>query len=159
MNALLWNVALMFVWALMTGSFTAGNFLVGFGVGMAILYTTNAVPGFPHYSRRSLNAVGLALFTLVELVKANFRVARDVLSRNERLEPGVIDVPLDAKTDVEVTLLAALITLTPGTTAVVVDDDEEVMWIHSTNVPGGDIERARRELKDGFERRILGVTR
>jgi multisubunit Na+/H+ antiporter MnhE subunit len=33
------------------------------------------------------------------------------------------------------------------------------MLVHSTNIPNGDIEQARRELKDGFERRLLEVMR
>jgi multicomponent Na+:H+ antiporter subunit E len=158
-NAVFWNMLLALAWTLMTGSLTAGNFAVGFVVGAIILFATQSVAGLPHYQQRVLRAVMLLGFTIVELVLANFRVARDVMRRQDQLQPGVIDLQLDAETDVELTLLAALVTLTPGSTAIEISGDRRVMYIHATNVRRGDIDAARREMKDGFERRLLEVTR
>jgi multicomponent Na+:H+ antiporter subunit E len=158
-NAVFWNLLLALAWMLMTGSFTAPNFAVGVGVGMLVLFATQPVAGLPGYGRRGFQIIVLAAFTTWELLLANFRVARDIMRPTDKMLPGVIDMPLDAESDVEITLLAALITLTPGTTAIDVSDDRSVMYVHSTNVPRGDIEAACRDLKEGFERRILEVTR
>lgn len=159
MNAVFWNLLLALAWMLMTGSFTAPNFAVGIVVGMLILFATQPVAGLPGYGRRGFRIIVLALFTTWELILANFRVARDVMRPTDQMLPGVIDMTLDAETDVEITLLAALITLTPGTTAIDISDDRRTMYVHSTNIPHGDLEAARRDLKEGFERRLLEVTR
>jgi multicomponent Na+:H+ antiporter subunit E len=74
------------------------------------------------------------------------------------MHPGVIAVPLDARTDAEITLLANLITLTPGTLSIDVSADRKVLYIHTMDL-GDDPVRFRREIKEGFERRLLEVMR
>ena len=71
--------------------------------------------------------------------------------------PGIIAVPLDAKTDVEITLLANLVSLTPGTISLDVSDDRSVLYVHAMFVE--DPQRLCQEIKSGFERRILDLLR
>ncbi len=87
-----------------------------------------------------------------ELVLANLKVARDVLMPVKRLRPAVVAVPLDLETDWQITLLAILITLTPGTLSLDVSTDRRVLFIHAMHVD--DPDALRREIKSGFERRI-----
>ncbi len=91
-------------------------------------------------------------FFLWELVLANLRVARDVLLPVGRLRPAIVAVPLDLKTDWQITLLAILITLTPGTLSLDVSTDRKVLFLHAMHVD--DPEALRREIKSGFERRV-----
>ncbi len=154
MNVAVWNVLLAVAWMLITGTFTVGNFVVGAVIGAAILIATQSVPGMSKMSRRMWRAFSLAGFTLVELIKANLRVARDLMRPQRQLKPGFIDLPLDLESDAQISLLATLITLTPGTTAIDVSEDRKVLYIHSISITDSDIEVARREIKEGFERRI-----
>jgi multicomponent Na+:H+ antiporter subunit E len=71
------------------------------------------------------------------------------------MRPGIIAIPLDARTDLEITLLANLITLTPGTLSLDVSADRRVLYIHVMYIDNDDIEAVRRNIKDGFERRVL----
>ncbi len=158
MSALLWNLVLGLAWTAITGSFTAPNFLLGVGVGFVALMITQRVPGFPRYSRRSWNVVALVLYALLEIFRANLRVSRDILA-GERMQPALVSVPIRSRTDTEVTLLAALVTLTPGTTAIDLSPDGEHMLVHFTNLPDGGVEEARDSVLSGFERRILQVLR
>ena len=73
--------------------------------------------------------------------------------------PGVIAVPLDAKTDAEITLLANLITLTPGSVSLDLSPDRSVLYVHVMYIDNGDVEEARRRIKDDLERRVLEVLR
>jgi multicomponent Na+:H+ antiporter subunit E len=75
------------------------------------------------------------------------------------MRPGVIAIPLNARTDVEITLLANLITLTPGTLSLDVSADRSVLYIHVMYIDNDDIDAVRRKIKEGFERRILEVLR
>ena len=79
-----------------------------------------------------------------------------MLSPHPKIRPGIIGVPLDAKTDGEITLLACLITLTPGTLSLDVSDDRKTLYVHSMYGPSRD------ETLDGLrdmERRLLRMTR
>ena len=69
----------------------------------------------------------------------------------------MVAIPLDAETDAEITLLANLITLTPGTLSLDVSDDRRVLYIHAMYVD--DVEELRRSIKDGFEKRVMELLR
>lgn len=73
--------------------------------------------------------------------------------------PGVIAIPLDARTDAEITMLANLITLTPGSVSLDLSDDKRVLFVHAMYIDGGDVEAYRRSVKEGLERRVLELLR
>ncbi len=73
--------------------------------------------------------------------------------------PGVIAIPLDAHTDAEITLLANLITLTPGSVSLDLSEDRRVLYVHAMYIDGGDVEAYRRAIKEGLERRVLELLR
>jgi multicomponent Na+:H+ antiporter subunit E len=73
--------------------------------------------------------------------------------------PGVIGIPLDARTDAEITLLANLITLTPGSVSLDLSEDRSVLYVHAMYIDGGDVEAYRRSVKEGLERRVLELLR
>jgi multicomponent Na+:H+ antiporter subunit E len=159
MNGLLWNILLALVWIGMTGEFTPVNFVVGFGLGMLILFFARRVIGTPYYLAKMVQVLELFVFVLWELILANLRVAYDVLTPGYRMRPGVVAIPLDARTDVEITLLANLITLTPGTLSLDVSSDRRALYIHIMYIDNDDLAEVRRKIKTGFERRVLEVLR
>ncbi len=83
---------------------------------------------------RMLNPVRwfiMLLYTIplfVEMVKANFDVAYRVITG--RIEPAIVKITPDLKTDLGITFLANSITLTPGTLTVEVDNDKSELYIH-----------------------------
>lgn len=108
--------------------------------------------------RRLFYAVLYGFRFLKELVQANYQVARLVLSPTMRLKPGFISIPLEARTDFEITGFANSITLTPGTISVYVPDDRHAIVIHAIDV-GEDVEELRRSVKASLEAPILRFTR
>ncbi|MGD9891663.1 MAG: Na+/H+ antiporter subunit E [Dehalococcoidia bacterium] len=157
MTGFLWNILLAVVWAAVTGNFSPENLVFGFVVGFLVLFFARRVIGTANYGPRMVQALGLAAFFLRELVRSNVRVAYDVLRPNLRLRPGVIAIPLDAYTDAEIVLLANLITVTPGSLSLDVSADRQTLYLHVMHFD--DPEEVRRSVKEGYERRILTVTR
>lgn len=98
-------------------------------------------------------------FIIKELVVSSLRVAYDVLTRTSHLNPAIIAIPLDAESDREIVTLAVLITLTPGTLSLHVSEDRRTLYVHEMYITGGDVEEARRKIKDGYERRVLDLSR
>ena len=105
------------------------------------------------YVGKAYQAVGLVLFFLWELIRANCRLAIDVATPSYHMTPGIVAIPLDVKRDVEILLLAMFINLTPGSVALDVSDDRTVMYVHVMYMESPDAARA--EIKHGFERRIM----
>jgi multicomponent Na+:H+ antiporter subunit E len=98
----------------------------------------------------------LGLF-LRELVLSALRVAWLVVQPKPRLHPGIIACPLTVTTDAQITLLANMITLTPGTLSIDVSDDRRTLYIHAIDVT--DREALIGSIAAGFETKILGVLR
>jgi multicomponent Na+:H+ antiporter subunit E len=154
MTGLLWNVLLALVWAAITGTFTPPNLLFGFVLGFVILLFARRVAGSPIYAGKLVQVIALAGYFLWELFLANLRVAFDVITPRAHMRPGVIAIPLDVTTDTEITILANLISLTPGT---LVSADRRTLYIHAMYLD--DVEEVRRRIKTGFERRLMAVMR
>jgi multicomponent Na+:H+ antiporter subunit E len=96
-------------------------------------------------------------YFIKELFVSNFRVMWDVITPRHISRPGIIGVPLDAETGLEIMLVANLISLTPGTLSVDISDDKKNLYVHVMFLE--DVEQTIRSIKDGLERRVLEVTR
>ncbi len=100
-------------------------------------------------------ALGFALFFAWELIRANLRVGALVLRPTTALRPAIVALPLDVQSDLAIQLLAATITLTPGTLSIDVSSDRRTLYVHVVDVgPGDDVAGFVRETKATFERRI-----
>ena len=157
MTVLLWNIMLALSWAALMGEVTALSLAVGFVLGFVILYSVRRLLRPSRYFEKLWQSLRLAGLFAWELVVANLRIAYEVVTPSHNMRPGVVAIPLDAETDAEITLLANLITLTPGTLSLDVSDDRRVLYIHAMYVD--DVEELRRSIKDGFEKRVLELLR
>jgi multicomponent Na+:H+ antiporter subunit E len=156
MNVLLSNLLLAGVWMALT-SLSTTNLVVGFLLGYFVLWMSPGVARRTGYFRKASQGVRFAGFFLRELAIATARVSYDVLTPTAYMKPAVVGIPLDAETDAEIATLAILITLTPGTLALDVSADRKVLYVHAMYVT--DPEALRREIKRGFERRVLELLR
>jgi len=154
---LLGNLLLALAWAALQGQFSLGTLLAGFALGYLVLLALvrGGVLRPSPYVGKVHRIVGLAAFFLWELVRANFRLAHDVATPEWHMKPGIIAVPLDATRDAEILLLTMLINLTPGSVALDVSPDRKTLYVHGMYMTSP--EAAVAEIKNGFERRVLGV--
>lgn len=111
---------------------------------------------FDFYIRRVYAAFKLVLLFSKELILANIDMIKIVLSPKMNIEPGIVAVPTELESEWEVTLLASLISLTPGTLSMDFSEDSKILYIHSVHVP--DREEAIKQIHDTFERAIKEVT-
>lgn len=154
---LLLNLTLSLAWAFAKGSLTAGRLAEGFVLGFLALALTGRAIGADVYLRKTLALGRLLAYFVRDLVLANLRVAFDIVTPHHYMRPGVVAIPLDVETDLEITLMGNLITLTPGTLALDVAADRRTMYIHFMYIK--DPAEVRREIKDGLEKRILELMR
>lgn len=155
MSPFLTNLLLALAWVALTGHYDAANFFVGLLLGYAALRMTLRGKSVAAYGARIVAIAGFILFFLKELIMANLRLAYDVLTPRHYMRPGIVAIPLELKTDLEITVLTTLITLTPGTLSLHVTDDRRTLYIHAMYID--DVEKLIRNIKDGFERRVREV--
>jgi multicomponent Na+:H+ antiporter subunit E len=153
---LVWAMALSLMWVGMTGVTTLANLFAGFALGALVLMVVRRDRGPSPFTRLRRGAA-LAAYFLWELLVANLRVAYDVVTPTYYMRPAVVGIPLDASTDVEITLLANLISLTPGTLSLDVSPDRRTLYVHGMFV--GDRDAFVASIKNGLERRLLEVLR
>ncbi|MEM6711510.1 MAG: Na+/H+ antiporter subunit E [Pseudomonadota bacterium] len=152
------NVLLALAWVFVTGEFSLLNGVFGFTLSLAALWIIREQTGTLGHVRRAKKITTLAILFLTELVKSAVRVFTLVLTPDlSKLEPGFIAYPLTVDRDFEISLLANLITLTPGTLSVDVSDNRKTLYIHAIHVP--DPEALRKDIATGFERKILEAFR
>ncbi len=150
MSTVFWHALLAWIWTALTEEYTAANLVLGLVLAhLALRFSTGG--------RAPLRNAGRVLrfvaFFFRELFVSALRVSRDVLLPRRRMRPAIVAVPLDVRTEGQITLLAILITLTPGTLALDVSADRRTLLVHA--MFAADADRVRDEIKGGFERRIL----
>jgi multicomponent Na+:H+ antiporter subunit E len=156
-QAFMWNVVLAVFWALASGRLTLASLVTGFLAGLLVLFLTRRAIGAEAYILKFPRTIALILYFLYDLVTANLRLARDVVRGKRDLKPAIIAIPLDAESDGEITILASMIALTPGTLTLDVSRDRKTIFIHS--MYAADVEAVRHQIKEGLEKKILAVTR
>ncbi len=117
---------------------------------------------FESESYRMLNPIRLVLFFIYiigpffwAMAKANIDVAYRVITG--RINPGIVKIKPNLRTDLGLTMLANSITLTPGTLSVDVDEETKDLYVHWINVTNK--EPTPEEVCDGFPkwaRRVAG---
>jgi multicomponent Na+:H+ antiporter subunit E len=150
---LLANILLALAWTALQGELSLTNLTVGYALGYVVLQvlTRGGVLAI-RYRGKVGSFLSLFAFLMYELLLANVKVALDVVRPSRTMRPAVVCVPLDVESDAEILMLAALINLTPGSIALDVAEDRRTMYVHVMHMETP--EATRREVKDGFERRV-----
>jgi multicomponent Na+:H+ antiporter subunit E len=152
-------VVLAVLWAAMTGTFTLLNLIFGLVLAflaLAILRDRIESPRLLRRCRRIAGLTGVFIYELfASAIKVGWLVAMPGMKR--RLAPGIVAFPLTATSDAEITLLANLITLTPGTLSIDVSDDRKVLYVHAITVR--DKQALIADIAKSFEARVIEVFR
>jgi multicomponent Na+:H+ antiporter subunit E len=155
MSIFLGIVILPFIWMALIGQFSLANFVMGFFLSVGSLWIVNLPGETPllSYVVRLYRFVGLLVFFVKELVIANLRVALEVLTKGYQMQPAIIAIPLDTRSEFSITVLANLITLTPGTLSLDVSPGKDTLYIHAMYVD--DVDAFRQDIKARFEKRVM----
>ncbi|WP_395773077.1 Na+/H+ antiporter subunit E [Agrobacterium pusense] len=152
----LYVVQLLFVavWLAVTGSLTLANIIFALIIStLALWLIRHQLPGGRNHWLRLGRVLSLVLLFFKELALSAWKVAVMVTRPKLDVQPGIFAYPLTVTTDFEITLLANLITLTPGTLSVDVSPDRKMLYVHAIDC--SDIEAAKNDIKNGFEKKIM----
>lgn len=154
---ILLNVFIAVVWMFMSSSLTATTFIIGFLIGLGLLFVTRRFFTSRLYIWRLWAAFKLVLLFFKELTLSNISVLMLIIRPKLNIRPSIFALPTELEHDWEITLLASLITLTPGTLVLHVSSDQRTLYIHAIDVE--DVDEAIDSIKNSFEKAILEVSR
>ena len=153
-NLLISVVLLTGIWLLLNASLTP--VVVVTGLIASILIAVFFSVRHPVFREVKLNPKAIIYFFIyifvfaLELIKANFDVARRVISPSLPINPGIVEVKTRLTSKIGRLALANSITLTPGT--LTVDIKEDSLFIHWIDVTSTDIEGATKKIVGNFEK-------
>jgi len=151
------NLLLAVIWSFAWGEISPSVFTVGFVLAYGVLFLLRPLLSDTRYFGKLVQFVRLTAFVVYELVLSSLRIAWDVVTPTAFRHPGVVAVPLDAESDLEVALVANLVTLTPGTMSLEVLGSPRVLYVHSMVAERPDEVRAT--IKARVEAPILELLR
>lgn len=145
MSYLALNALLALIWMFLSGDFSTGNLIVGLAIGFLAITLSRPVLG----SERSVRGTwGVVRFVVVfgrELVRSNLQLARDLLRPSLPFEPGFIAFDIRDLDRTRTVVLAHLVSLTPGTLTVDLDDSGDTLYVHT--LYAGDPDEVRRGIR------------
>lgn len=151
------NLLIAIIWMFLNDSYTMANFVFGFLIGLLLLFVLRRFMEFDFYFVRVIAFARLVWIFLIEMIKANIDVSKVVLRPKLNNKPGIIAVDTSLETELEISTLAALITLTPGTVSMDFSVDGKTIYVHSIDVDDRDAMVA--QIKGSFEKAIKEVTK
>jgi multicomponent K+:H+ antiporter subunit E len=92
---------------------------------------------------------------LWDIVVSNIAVARLVLGPMSRPRPAWVPVPLALTTPTATTLLASIITTTPGTVSCTIDEQNRLIWVHALDC--SDPAQMAADIKQRYETPLLAI--
>ncbi|MCD6090395.1 MAG: Na+/H+ antiporter subunit E [Bacteroidales bacterium] len=153
-NYLIMFIMLFVIWLLLNNSLKIEIMLLGLGISLILpLLLCGKCEVFSNLSLspKAILYSFMFLFTFLwELIKANFDVARRVLSPSLPINPGIVEVKTKLKSKIGRVILANSITLTPGTFTLELEDDS--LFIHWIDVQSDDVEESTRLIVEKFEK-------
>ena len=152
-------ITVFIVWLAFTSTFAMAEVITGVVVSLVIAifnFSFFTVMGLKSFSpKRILYSIQYFFVFMIALFKANFNVARIVLTPSLPIKTGIVEFETKLKSDFAKMVLANSITLTPGTFTIDFVDDR--FYIHWLEVTTNDPEEVYKEIAEPFEKILLKI--
>ena len=125
------SVSLVVLWLLLVNELSTGHLVLGALLGWLIPFATSRF--WPEQIRIRHPGMLLRFLSVfaVDIVRGSFHVAWLILKGSAHLRPVFVEVPLDVKTNLAISLLANTISLTPGTVSALLSGDRRTLIVHT----------------------------
>jgi multicomponent K+:H+ antiporter subunit E len=155
LNWVVSTLLLTLFWLLLVNELSVAQGVLGLMLGGGVAALTFVLRPAPLRLRRPGVAIQLLGVFVYDIVVANLAVARAALSPRMPIRPQFVHVPLDIREPGPAAVLAAMVTLTPGTVSVDLDLERGVLRVHGLLVD--DAAQAAAGIKARYEARIKEI--
>ncbi|MDF0727398.1 Na+/H+ antiporter subunit E [Cytobacillus sp. S13-E01] len=154
---ILLNIFIAFTWMFLANSYDFASFFGGFIIGLFMILVLRRFFDHRFYLWNVYAVLKLFLLFIKELILSNLEILKIIIKPKLDVKPGIFALPIDVKKDWEITVLANLITLTPGTLVIDISDDHKLLYVHAMDIT--DVDDAIDSIKNSFEKAIKEVSR
>lgn len=149
------SLSLLLVWLLLVNELSLGHWLLGALLGWLIPLLTQVFWIAPPRIHKPLKLCLFFLRVLGDIIVANLQVAKLILGPSARLRPAFVEIPLLLEDELALTMLASVISLTPGTVSADLSDDRKTLLVHTLDV--ADEVHLVEQIKTRYEAPLLEV--
>ena len=149
------SVLLAAVWLLLRESLAPADLIAALLIGLVVPRLVHGFLGPAARPRAFATALRFTVVVLWDIVVSNFTVARIVLSPASDPRPAWVPVPLATRHPTAITLLATIITTTPGTVSCVVDEEKGEILVHALDCD--DPAAMAVQIKQRYERPLMEI--
>lgn len=149
-------------YALTVASFAWEDLVFGFGLTSVLLmmFRTVLLPKPLPSSIQVLSSLlafpVFALVTVREIITGTWLVARHVTGLRPLEHPGIVRIPIGTRTPVSRAMAGYVITISPGTFLIGIDDDTDEMLVHAIDASDPDaIRHSYQTLHQRYERHVV----
>jgi multicomponent K+:H+ antiporter subunit E len=125
------SLLLAAVWLLLQQSLALPNLITAAVLGLLLPRWLHGFLGPATRPRGLLRMLRFTAIVLWDILVSNLTVARLVLNPWSRPQPAWVPVPLSLRDPLALSLLATIITTTPGTVSCIVDEDAACLLVHA----------------------------
>ncbi|MCM3693453.1 Na+/H+ antiporter subunit E [Neobacillus niacini] len=151
------NLLIGVIWMFLQDDWSVLTFFSGYLFGLLVLYILRRYLPTKFYLVTLLAIFQLFIVFIYELFTSSILVIRQILRPKINITPGIFTLETELEGDLEVTLLALLLTLTPGSVVIEVSSNSKKFYIHAMDIP--ESSNAALQSKIKFEKAIKKVTR
>lgn len=137
------------MWMILQRRLDLVDFLIGYLVALLVVWLCRDFWTERVTVRNATALLRLLATFLRELIVANLQVASIIVRPTMPIRPAFLVLPLALRDDLQITILANMITLTPGTLTVDVAPDRSALWVHC--LAAEDVDAVRAQIKRQFE--------
>lgn len=146
---------LVIVWLLLAAEVSVAHLLLALFLAWLIPQACKPfLVGMPAL-RHPVAALRLLLVVTYDIVMANVAVARLVLGPPGRLRPAFVKVPLSLTQPMSISLLASIVTMTPGTVSADLSEGNSTLLVHALDCDDPDALIA--EIKQRYEKPLMEI--
>jgi multicomponent K+:H+ antiporter subunit E len=149
------SVLLAAVWLLLRQSAAPADLITAVALGLVVPKLAHRFLGPAATPRAFATVLRFTLVVLWDIVVSNVAVARIVVNPASQPKPAWVSVPLDTQHPTAITLLATIITMTPGTVSCVVDDAHGQILVHALDCD--DPPAMAAQIKQRYERPLMEI--
>jgi multicomponent K+:H+ antiporter subunit E len=149
------SLLLFVVWLLLVAEVSVAHVLLAlflaWGIPMLCRPFLKDLPPVRH----TFAALRLVALVTYDIVVANIAVARLILGPTARLNPVFVQVPLTLTQPMSISLLASIITMTPGTVSSDLSQDNKILIVHALDC--SDPEALITDIQQRYEKPLLEI--
>ncbi|OMP68236.1 Na+/H+ antiporter subunit E [Domibacillus epiphyticus] len=127
-------IALLWVFLKDEDTFEVPTFVSGFLIGIVIIFLMHRFFGTPFYLKRAFSMLKLLWIFNYELLTSSILIMKQILLPSTKFEPGIFSHETKLKSDWEVTALALLLMLTPGSVVLRISPEGNIFYIHAMDM-------------------------